>query len=47
MPISSENLLGLKRMRVRPVADDLERFGVTPLTFDESLARLRVTEARS
>lgn len=40
LPISSDNLLGLKRMQVWPVADDLRTLGVTPLTFDESLARL-------
>lgn len=41
LPISSENLLGLKRMRVWPVADDLRTLGVSPLSFEASLERLR------
>ena len=41
LPISSDNLLGLKHMRPWPLADDLHVLDVTPLTFEESLARLR------
>ena len=41
LPISSENLLGLKHMRAWHLADDLRVLDVTPLTFAESLERLR------
>jgi nucleoside-diphosphate-sugar epimerase len=44
LPISSDNLLGLKHMRLWPLADDLRVLDMTPLTFEESLERLRRTQ---
>lgn len=40
LPISSDNVLGLKHMHVWPLADDLRTLDIAPLTFAESLARL-------
>ena len=37
LPLSSDNLLGLKRLRAFDVAADVERVGVRPRTMQESL----------
>ena len=37
LPISSENVLGLKHLRAIDVAPDLKRLGVAPRSFEESL----------
>jgi len=40
-PISSDNLLGIRNLRSFDPADDLARLDLHPLSFQESLARLR------
>jgi hypothetical protein len=37
LPMTSENLLGLKRLIAVDVAPDIERLGVRPRTVEESL----------
>jgi NADH dehydrogenase len=41
LPITSDNLLGIKYLRQFDPADDLARLGLHPLSFEESLERLR------
>ena len=41
LPITSDNLLGIKYLRQFDPADDLARLGLHPLSFQESLERLR------
>ena len=41
LPISSDNLLGLKHLRAFDLADDVRRLGLSPRTAQESLAGLR------
>jgi len=40
-PLSSDNLLGLKRLRAFDVSGDLERLGIRPTVMRESLAGIR------
>jgi NADH dehydrogenase len=44
LPLSSDNLLGLKHLRAVDLTDDLNQFGVTPRTMSESLARIEWSE---
>ena len=41
VPVSSDNLLGLQRLRAFDVAGDLQRIGLRPRTMRESLAEIR------
>lgn len=41
LPLSSDNLLGLRRLRAFDVAGDLRRIGLSPRTMRESLAEIR------
>jgi nucleoside-diphosphate-sugar epimerase len=41
LPVSSDNLLGLQRLRAFDVAGDLRRIGLHPRTMRESLAEIR------
>lgn len=41
LPISSDNLLGLKRLRPFELAEDARRLGMRPRTMRESMARIR------
>ena len=47
LPITSENVLGLKHMRLWPLEDALRTLGITPLDFTASLARLAESEPGS
>jgi nucleoside-diphosphate-sugar epimerase len=40
LPVSSENLLGLRALRVQPSADDLRTLGIEPRSLQESLEEL-------
>jgi hypothetical protein len=40
-PITSDNLLGIKHLHQFDPVPDLARLGLQPLSFHESLARLR------
>jgi nucleoside-diphosphate-sugar epimerase len=44
LPLSSDNLRGLKRLRTFDVEDDLRRIGLDPRPMRESLARIRWEE---
>jgi len=44
LPLSSDNLRGLKRLRAFDVEDDLRRIGLDPRPMRESLARIRWEE---
>lgn len=41
LPVSSDNLLGLKHLRAFDLADDVRRLGLSPATTRESLAEIR------
>ena len=41
LPVSSDNLLGLKHLRAFDLADDVRRLGLSPCTTQESLAEIR------
>ena len=41
LPLSSDNLLGLRRLRAFDVAEDLRRIGLSPRSMRESLAEIR------
>ena len=41
LPLSSDNLLGLKRLQTFDVRADLERLGLHPRTTQEALAEIR------
>ncbi len=41
LPVSSDNLLGLQRLRAFDVSGDLRRIGLRPRTMRESLAKIR------
>lgn len=40
LPVTSENLLGLKQMRVFETGPDLEKLGIRPISLEESLEKL-------
>ena len=40
LPITSDNLLGLKYSKYFDTEDSCKKLGITPLSFDQSLARL-------